>query len=319
LAEVETPQKRDDRWDTARRKWEKEGVRQWDFDEIPVSIVVSGSGKGERLAYPALVADPRGGPTVSLRLMPSRKEAVVKHRRGVAVLLEKEVGREMKFLQKTLRLPTDLRPAARAFGGSAAVENRLLARVRTDLLERNIRTRKAFTEQAEIAYRKMIPVGRRLAESTVAVLRAYAQWVATLSLLQQAHRANRSVWALLAALDREIRRLVPDHFVALYAPERMEDLVRYIAAARLRAERAPLDPEKDRRKALPVQRFTEALQGLLDELSPVSTDEKRREVENFFWMIEEFKISIFAQELGTRMPVSQKRLEKKLQEIRRMV
>jgi ATP-dependent helicase HrpA len=99
----------------------------------------------------------------------------------------------------------------------------------------------------------------------------------------------------------------------------MEDLVRYIAAARLRAERAPLDPEKDQRKALPVQRFTEALQGLLDELSPASTDEKRREVENFFWMIEEFKISIFAQELGTRMPVSEKRLENKLKEIRRMV
>ena len=319
LAGAATRQKRDDRWEAACLQWEMEDVQQWPLEEIPASIVVSGSGKGERLAYLALVADAQGQETVSLRLMTSREDAVVSHRRGVAALLEKALGREMKFLQKTLRLSADLRPAAKAFGGPASVQGQLLARIRTDLLERNIRTRKAFEEHAESVYHELLPLGRRLAESAANVLRAHAEWMEALQQLQRTHRANRSAQTLFAEMEKGIRRLVPDHFLQLYDSERLEDLVRYIAAARLRAERAPLDLEKDRRKSLPVRKFTEALQDLLAGISPTTTEEKRREVETFFWMIEEFKISIFAQELGTRMPVSEKRLENKLMEIRRMV
>ena len=54
-------------------------------------------------------------------------------------------------------------------------------------------------------------------------------------------------------------------------------------------------------------------------LSPHATGEKREAVEVFRWMIEEFKVSLFAQELKTRFPVSSKRLEKQRKEIDRMV
>jgi len=47
--------------------------------------------------------------------------------------------------------------------------------------------------------------------------------------------------------------------------------------------------------------------------------EKRKSFEEFFWMVEEFKVSVFAQELKTPFPVSAKRLEKKLREVERMV
>ena len=58
---------------------------------------------------------------------------------------------------------------------------------------------------------------------------------------------------------------------------------------------------------------------LLKGLGPETTPEKRKAVEAFYWSLEEFKVSVFAQELGTAEKVSAKRLTKRFEEIRRMV
>jgi ATP-dependent helicase HrpA len=58
---------------------------------------------------------------------------------------------------------------------------------------------------------------------------------------------------------------------------------------------------------------------MIKALSPDASNDKREALEEFFWMIEEYKVSIFAQELKTAFPVSVKRLEKKLAQIRRML
>ena len=66
-------------------------------------------------------------------------------------------------------------------------------------------------------------------------------------------------------------------------------------------------------------RFADGLNRLLQTLSPAATDEKRRAVEEYFWMLEEYKVSVFAQELKTAIPISAKRLKDKLRQIERMV
>ena len=71
-------------------------------------------------------------------------------------------------------------------------------------------------------------------------------------------------------------------------------------------------------KSSDIVRFAEELNQLLNELSPRASDEKRQAVEEYFWMIEEYKVSVFAQELKTAIPISAKRLEQKLGEIKRM-
>ena len=88
---------------------------------------------------------------------------------------------------------------------------------------------------------------------------------------------------------------------------------------KLRAERGANDPEKERSKAAQVDAFTEALHRMTAELSPRASQNKRQALEDYRWMIEEFKVSLFAQELKTPFPVSSKRLEKKRKEIERMV
>jgi len=86
----------------------------------------------------------------------------------------------------------------------------------------------------------------------------------------------------------------------------------------VRAQRALVNFEKDREKEKHVRFFTERLNKLLQELSPAASAEKKAAVESYFWLIEEYKVSVFAQELKTPFRISKKRLEKKLQEIERM-
>jgi ATP-dependent helicase HrpA len=68
-----------------------------------------------------------------------------------------------------------------------------------------------------------------------------------------------------------------------------------------------------------VKTFSSSLDELVQALSPNASDEKRQAVEEFFWMIEEYKVSVFAQELKTAAPVSKKRLKEKLSQIKRMI
>nr|MDJ0855137.1 DUF3418 domain-containing protein [Desulfobacterales bacterium] len=122
-------------------------------------------------------------------------------------------------------------------------------------------------------------------------------------------------------LDRreDIHKLVPENFVSLYDRERLAHLPRYLQAVALRARRALQQFDRDRPKAEAVGRFEARLQRLLEELTPRTSAAKREALEELFWLIEEYKVSIFAQELKTAVPVSAKRLEKKIDAIGRIL
>ena len=58
---------------------------------------------------------------------------------------------------------------------------------------------------------------------------------------------------------------------------------------------------------------------MLRSLPPYASGEKRLALEEFVWMIEEYKVSLFAQELKTAIPISRKRIEARIGEIERML
>ena len=96
-------------------------------------------------------------------------------------------------------------------------------------------------------------------------------------------------------------------------------MVRYLSAISIRAQRGYTDLEKDRTRQGLVDPFIDQLNRMLASMDAMTSPEKRTQVEAFFWMIEEYKVSVFAQEVGTDGPVSAKRLKKLIGEIERMV
>ena len=203
----------------------------------------------------------------------------------------------MKFLKKSLKLPKELKAAADYFSGSANIEQRLLDRVISDLFCKNIRTQDAFHTHANKISPIIISHGREIRDGCLPVLKAYHNVHQELEKLRLANLDNRAVQSFYKDLIRELARLVPESFVNLYEMARLVHVERYIKSMQIRAQRAVVDFEKDQAKLKEVEKFSANLDKMIKALSPNASDDKRRAIEEFFWMIEEYKVSIFAQEL----------------------
>ena len=295
----------------AKKRWEREGITAWDFGDLPETICLEGGGS----AYPALE---RGGEgSVAIRLYSDRERAAAAHREGVAVLYELSFKKEIAFLKKSLALPQDLHEAARACGGIKHIEQALYRKVMRLLFGRDIRARGAFDDYAKTARQALFPRAQGLLQSVLPVLRARGEAGETLRRLESTNRSNRAAQNFIAVLRTDLGCLLPEDFVAAYDDERLKDVPRYLHALEIRAERGITHLEKDAAKAEKVRSFTERLEGLREGIVSPS-EERKQALEEYRWMVEEYKISVFAPEMKTARPVSPKRLEEKIGEIERM-
>ena len=114
----------------------------------------------------------------------------------------------------------------------------------------------------------------------------------------------------------ELANLMPARFLDHIEFVRLPHLSRYLKALLIRSERAALNPAKDQERVHQIAPYQAELNKL--QVQPSRSRAVWREIETFRWMIEEFKVSLFAQELGTAVPVSAKRLDQQLEIVRQM-
>ncbi len=311
-----------DQFDALRKKWEVNGITRWDFDDLPEFVGESGHKQTNWVAYPALVAGPETNlvhKSVNLRLFRHQGKALAAHREGVVTLYTIHFAKQLKFLKRQLILPANLRIKAEYFGGPKRLVQEMYDRVVAELFTRNIRSGKAFYAHADSVAAKILPTGRELVDKIIPILDAYYDARNRIYEIQKANRNTRMAISYFEERGRELEHLVPPTFVAIYNIQRLDHLPRYLQAAAIRARRAAVDFDKDRAKSKEIIKFSEKLNQMLKALSPAVSDEKRQAIESYFWMLEEFKVSVFAQELKTAIPVSAKRLDRKLKEIDRMI
>ncbi|MEA1947108.1 MAG: ATP-dependent RNA helicase HrpA [Thermodesulfobacteriota bacterium] len=314
-----TDPKESSKIESARKKWERTGITGWDFPDLPESISIIAGNKSKWVVYPGLQKASQQKKSVNLRLFLHPDQALDSHKEGVTRLFAIYFSKDLKFLKKALTLPKKNEKMANYFGGAKRLEKKLFESIINTLFCKNIRSKDAFYSYAESVAPAILPRGRELLDRSMSVLEAYHETRTVLYNLEIAHRTNRTALQFLKDLREELKKLVPETFMDLYDTERLIHLIRYIKTIDFRARRALVYFEKDRAKSKEVRFFTERLNKLLQELSPAASTEKKAAVEEYFWLIEEYKVSIFAQELKTPVRISKKRLEKKLKEIERMV
>ncbi len=308
-----------DEFESFRLKWEKSGITRWDFGDLPEFISSPETVKNKWVAYPALVAADDRIKSVSLKLFRHPDKALAVHQQGVAGLYKIHFAKDLKILRKGLKLPKALRAAADFFKGPAYMEQQLLDRIISDLFCKNIRSADSFYNHAEDISPILISRGQDLLDRCLPVLKAYHKVRKEFDKLKRANLNNHAVQNFCKDLIADLVRLVPESFVNLYEMDRLIHLIRYINCMEIRAQRALVDFEKDQAKARDIKTFSDRLDKMIKTLSPNASNDKRAALEEYFWMIEEYKVSIFAQELKTAFPVSEKRLEKKLAQIKRMI
>ena len=269
----------------------------------------------EGVAYPALIA---AGEAVDLRLLRNRREAEEAHRAGIRALLTLQVKKDLDTCRRYLALRGEMKVWSVYFGGAGALEEGLFRGLVHRLLDRDIRSRKAFEDYALSLGPTLLKAPREMLEEVEPVLRAYHETRQALAGLEAANLANRAVLGFLAEMRSELERLLPVTFLEIYDRERLPHLARYLKALQIRADRGSVHLDRDRARAAEIRPYEEKLASLLKDIAPSVSGSRARAVDDYRWMLEEYRVSLFAQGLKTPYPVSPKRLQAKIEEIEAM-
>jgi ATP-dependent helicase HrpA len=281
---------------------ERAGLTAWpaDLDELPRSVSQYRSGHEVR-GYPALVDE---GVDVAVRVFPT--EAEQRH----AMLLG---------TRRLLRLATvgRLRGAASILGPRA----RLVLAANPDGSLSDLVDDCADAAVDALIHRHGGPEWTRsayqaLQDAVAADVRDLVQRVlGDVERVAAAAQAVQTAWPdptppsqadAVADIRAQLDRLLPRGFVAAAGADRLRDLARYVTAARRRLERLPRDVDLDRALMGQVHQVEGAYADLVAALAPVRGADP--DVRDIGWLIEELRVSLFAQQLGTARPVSAQRI-----------
>lgn len=285
-----------DAWMRAQKQVARRDVTGQALGELPERVEVMQAGGMPVFGYVGLK---REGDRVDVCLFKRAEEAERETQAGWMRLCEREMRDEMRALKRSLG---DLKQFE---GGREALREGAYANLMAHLFTRD----SAF------------PITRQRFDSRVQQARLYLQHLApqliqAMESLFETHREIRLLRGGYPGVEADLARLMPPDFLRQTPYDQVLHLGRFLKAIVIRAERAMLDPMKDRQKAEQVQPFQDAVDELMDsEL----TGAKRDAVQALRWMVEEFRVSVFAQELGTAQKVSPKRLYDKLEQVRGMV
>ena len=305
-----------DEFECAKKEREIINITKWDFGDLPDTITITGKHGTKWVVYPGLELENK---SIKLRLFRKRDEAIRSHEKGVAALFAIYFSKNLKFLKKSLILPKDKKKMANYFGGAKIFEQRLYDSIINRLFCRNIRAEDEFYSYAGSIGPDLLKKGQELINRILPVLEVYHETRLAIYNLENASKPGSNTVQFFNGLRNELSRLVPERFMDLYNNERLTHIARYIKAIGIRAQRASVNFEKDELKAKKLKIYVDGLNEMLKKLSSSVSEEKKQAIEEYFWLIEEYKVSVFAQELKTAFPVSEKKLDKKLKEIERMV
>ena len=290
-------------WRQAVKAWEQEDLKDWTFGDLPERVEVTQIGGLPVYGYPGLRTE---GKSVSLRLFRDRDEAQEATWTGLIRLYEMALKDEVKWLKRQLQDLKGVVDAGWFGGGSGALQEAAYAHLAEYLFGRD-----------EIYPLTQVRFELGMAEGLEKLPGLAPRFIELMKTLLETYREIRLLPHAYPEMESDLARLMPDDFLRRVAFAQLSHMVRYLKAVQMRAERARLGAGKDRQKAEGVRPFQKALDQLLQEDLP-PTSARRAQIETYRWMVEEFRVSVFAQELGTAQPVSAKRLNEKLEEIRQM-
>lgn len=317
-----------DDWQRATAKWERSAVRTWVFGDLPERITVSASADLPVYAWPGLTLEDGH---VNLRLFRSAALAREASFDGVNKLIELALQKDLAWLQKDLRALCRFDALYAPLGASdelqeTAFTNLLrhalpaatlpaLTQINFDTAVKDTRERLAgLPSQLEARLNAILPLRQQIATKLgQAIATAPAPRPRTLNDLSQLGVPAKPA-ASKHPLALELHGLLPPRFLEQISFDRLKELPRYLKALLTRLERAALNPQKDAERAAQLAPYTQVVAGLAAK--PSNVPEVRAMQEDFRWLVEEFKVSLFAQELGTAVPISAKRLDQKLEQFR---
>jgi ATP-dependent helicase HrpA len=273
---------------------ESSGLVSWELDDLPDILE-----RDTLRVFPGLVDE---GLTVGVRLFASRRDQALNMWQGTRRLLQLTTPPPVDHIER--RLPKDAVGCIRRAGtspkevihdaASALVDDALIANGGPTFRRASF---ELLAAQVSEAYTTRLEALVRLAAS---VYRKAVAVEAALTALESSEHSGR-LTPSLSDVRRQLRGLVFPGFITVTGTQRVEHLPRYLDAASRRLELLPGDLRRDQARQAVTDRLTDFYEKLLDSHASAALAEAR-------WMIEELRVSLWAQPLGTAVPVSEERI-----------
>jgi len=269
-------------WSAARARFEMPCQVSWTFGDIAGRVVVTEKAGVCVYGYPALRSEPKG---VALRLFRTPEEAQVAGARGLAALLELQLRNDLAWLHRNLRALADLGATLAMLKPSEDLREDAYHCIRSWACGRPVDPLSGGTFSSAVAKAK---------EDLRGIVPRFVALVREILALRQELLVEKHPYPGMAA---DVARLVPADFLRDTPYPLLGQFPRYLKAMRLRAAKRRQSPARDDERAR--------------ELAPLESAALEAGGD-LRWLAEELRVSLFAQELGTAVPVSIVKLEKAL-------
>jgi len=290
---------------------ERVGVREdlqrytdWTFGDFAETTQVPRAGQ-QVTVFNALHDE---GDAVTLRSFDTADEAQAMHRAGLRRLFMLALKEQVKYLEKNLPGLQAMAMQFLPFGSQQDLQRQIIAVTfdRCCLNEPWPQAEAAFAARCKEAKARLNLVGQEIARLVAAVLAEH-------HLLQKALPQFKAHAQVTQDIRQQCEWLLGREWVARTPYDRMQHMPRYLKAINVRLDKLRANPARDAQSLVQMQPLLQQWQRRLSALQ----GERDERLEDFGWMLQELRVSLFAQELKTPVIVSVKRLQKMLAEMNR--
>jgi ATP-dependent helicase HrpA len=274
----------------------------WTFGEMPELLEIRQRGQ-TLIGFPALVDQ---GDAVAIVVFDDPAVAAAKHRVGLRRLFALQVRDELKYLEKNIPELQKMAVAYMPLGTLEELRTQItdVALERAFLLEPLPTTETAFRQRLDEGRGRLTLIANEVARLALNILQEYA---AATRKVKDSKNATDAV----ADIQQQLQRLCPKRFIADTPWTQLQHLPRYLKAIVLRLDKWRAIPAPDATIMSQLQPLLQQWQRRLQ--AQQGTPDER--LEDFQWLLQELRVSLFAQELKTPVIVSVKRLQKVLESL----
>ena len=269
----------------------------WSFGELPELMEISKGGQS-LIGFPALVDL---GDAVSIEVFDEPDVAATKNRAGLRRLFALQIKDALKYLEKNIPDIQKMAVAYMQLGSADELKAQIIdvALDRAFLLEPLPNDEASFKRRIDEGRGRLTLIANEVARLALGVLSEFA-------LAQRKIKDTKNAPDATADCTQQLQRLLPKNFLAATPWPQLQHGARYLKAISLRLEKYRADPARDAQRLAELKPLEQKYWRLVAERKG-QTDARMLE---FRWLLEELRVSFFAQELRTPQPVSVKRLEK---------
>ena len=269
----------------------------WTFGELPELMEVR-RGSQVLVGFPALIDR---GAHVEIEVFDEPEIAATRHRAGLRRLVALQLRDPLKYLEKHIPELTRMAAAYMALGTLEELREQIIdvALDRAFLSEPLPTDEAAFKHRLEEGRARLNLIAQEVARQAQAVLTEYAMALRKL-------KDSKPPKDVADDVQAQLQRLMPKRFVAQTEWPALLHLPRYLKAVVLRLDKLRADPARDATRLAELRPLEQRWVRRLAELKGVN----HARMDEYRWLLEELRVSLFAQELRTPQPVSAKRLDK---------